>query len=71
MDVLQEMSRITLTLKAWRGSVMEALSDAKFFSSTPSAGQKWRSILRALIDADKTAMAEILSKWRNVYFYEQ
>jgi hypothetical protein len=65
MEVLREMSRMTISLKAWRGPIVEALNDARFFNPAPSTGRKWRPIIRALIDVDKMAFTEVLSESYN------
>jgi len=60
MTLLEEMSKLGIALKAWRGPVSDALNDGRFFSSSSTAGRKWRPIVRSLVGTDKTAFTEIL-----------
>lgn len=60
MALLEEMSKVNITLKAWRSPVSDALNDSRFFSSSSMAGRKWRPIVRALVGTDKSAFTEIL-----------
>lgn len=60
MALLDEMSKLGIALKAWRSPVSDALNDSRFFSSSPTAGKKWRPIVRALLGTDKSAFTEIL-----------
>ena len=60
MALLEEMGRLSIALKAWRGPVSDALNDSRFFSSSPATGKKWRPIVRALVATDKSALTEIL-----------
>ena len=60
MVLLEEMSKLNIALKAWRGPISDALNDSRFFSSSSIAGRKWRPIVRALVGTDKSAFTEIL-----------
>ena len=60
MALLEEMSKLSITLKAWRSPVSDALNDSRFFSSSSATGKKWRPIVRALVVTDKSAFTEIL-----------
>lgn len=62
LSVLREMTRLSAAMKAWRAPIVEVLNDNRCFNSTPSAGQKWRQMVKMLFDTDKTALAELLSK---------
>ncbi|EPQ60111.1 hypothetical protein GLOTRDRAFT_101965 [Gloeophyllum trabeum ATCC 11539] len=62
LDIIRQMTRIQSALKAWRGPVVEALNDNRFFNSSPEAGSKWKDIIKALFDADRAAFAELMSK---------
>lgn len=60
IDVLQEMSRLPAATKAWRGIVSDAFGDTRFFNSTPETALKWKPLVRALMESDKQAFAELL-----------
>lgn len=60
LDTLRELSKIPPGAKAWRGPVSDAFNDNRFFNSTPEVSQKWRSIIRALLDSDRQALPELL-----------
>lgn len=60
MALLEEMSKLGIALKAWRGPVSDALNDSRFFSSSSITGRTWRPIVRALVVTDKSAFTEIL-----------
>jgi len=60
MALLEDMSKLSIALKAWRSPVSDALNDNRFFSSSSMAGRKWRPIVRALVGTDKSAFTEIL-----------
>ncbi|TFK70447.1 hypothetical protein BDN72DRAFT_887964 [Pluteus cervinus] len=60
--ILYEMTRLPTTLKAWKFPVSELLNDNRFFNCTMDSATKWRSIIKVLFDADKTALPELLAK---------
>jgi hypothetical protein len=62
VELLREMTRLPGALKAWRAPVYDVLNDARVFNSTPEAGEKWKPIVGALIDTDKTAFPELLGE---------
>ena len=60
ISILQGMTRIPAALKSWRTPVIDLLNDNRFFSCNPEDAAKWRSIIKALYDSDKTAFSELL-----------
>lgn len=60
LDTLRELSKIPPGAKAWRSPVSDALNDNRFFNATPETSQKWRPIIRALIESDRQALPELL-----------
>ena len=62
--ILQEMTRIPAALKSWRAPVIDLLNDNRFFNCDPEDAGKWRSIIKALYDSDKTAFSELLGRSR-------
>lgn len=57
---MEQMAKIPAAVKSWRSPATEIFNDAKLFAATPSSGLKWRTIIKTLIDADKTAFTELL-----------
>lgn len=62
IKILEHMSKIPAAFKSWRSPANDVFADAKFFSTTPGPGLRWRAIVKALIDIDKTAFGEVLGK---------
>ena len=58
--ILQGMTRIPAALKSWRAPVIDLLNDNRFFNCNPVDAAKWRLIIKALYDSDKTAFSELL-----------
>jgi hypothetical protein len=56
------MTKIAPALKAWRGPVTDLLSDNRFFNCDVATAHKWKDIIRALFDADKTAFPDLLGR---------
>ncbi|KAF8963955.1 Dopey, N-terminal-domain-containing protein [Flammula alnicola] len=65
IQILQEMTRIPAALKSWRTPVIDLLNDNRLFNCNPNDAAKWRSIVKALYDSDKTALPELLGKLAN------
>jgi len=63
--ILQGMTRIPAALKSWRAPVIDLLNDSRFFNCNPEDAAKWRSIIKALYDSDKTAFPELLGLFRH------
>ena len=62
LAILREMARISGAVRAWRNPVVDALNDNRCFSSTPTAGAKWKPMIKALFEVDKGSLAELLGK---------
>lgn len=62
LDILTEMVKIPSAVKAWRNPITDAFNDNRFFNSTPVASARWRPLIRALMDSDKTVFAEVISE---------
>jgi hypothetical protein len=60
MDVIREMAKIPAALKAWRAPISDLLNDNRLFNCNAEAAMKWKPIVKALFDADKTASPELL-----------
>ncbi|KAA1471434.1 hypothetical protein DENSPDRAFT_893964 [Dentipellis sp. KUC8613] len=62
LDILREMSHISAAIKSWRNPVLDILNDNRFFNGAPQGGSDFQPIARSLIDTDKSAFSELLSK---------
>src|ERR1700722_17017986 len=62
IDIVREMTKIPPALKAWRGPVTELLNDNRFFNSNAETAAKWKIVMKALFDTDKTAFPELLGE---------
>ncbi|EMD42316.1 hypothetical protein CERSUDRAFT_102665 [Gelatoporia subvermispora B] len=62
LAILQELTRISNGVKAWKGPITEVFYDNRCFNSTPQAGGKWRPMVKSLFDTDKAALPELLGK---------
>ena len=60
LDIIKELSRIPAAARAWRPTVVDVFNDARFFNCSPEAAQKWRPLVRALVDTDKTVFPDLL-----------
>lgn len=60
--MIREMTRIPSTLKAWKPVVIEVLNDNRLFSAQSATAEKWKLIIRALFEADKTGFTDLLGK---------
>jgi len=57
------MIKIPHAMKVWRGVVIEVLYDHRIFNSNSSVTAKWKPVIKALFDADKTSFPDLLSKY--------
>lgn len=62
LDIIKELSKIPAAARAWRPTVADVFNDARFFNCSPEAAQKWRSLIRALVDTDKTVFPDLLGR---------
>ena len=62
------MTRISVSVKAWRGVISDIVNDSRFFISSVEAGTNFRSIIEAWVDADKSVFADFLSEYRVFLF---
>jgi hypothetical protein len=65
VDIIREMAKIPAALKAWRAPISELLNDNRLFNCTVDSAFKWKPIVKALFDADKTAFPELLGLFRD------
>lgn len=62
VQIVRELSKIPAALKTWRGAVTELLNDNRVFNSNADVAFKWKPVIKALFDTDKTAFPELLGK---------
>lgn len=60
ISIIEEMAKIPASLKSWRAAIVDLLSDNRTFNSVAEDGNKWRPIIKALYNSDKTAFSELL-----------
>ncbi|KIK97672.1 hypothetical protein PAXRUDRAFT_824668 [Paxillus rubicundulus Ve08.2h10] len=62
VDIIREMTRIPPALKLWRSPVIDILYDNRVFSSNSAVATKWKPVIKALFDSDKTSFGDLLSR---------
>ena len=62
VDIIRELVRIPAALKSWRAPVSDLINDGRVFNASSENALKWKTIVRALFDTDKTAFPELLVK---------
>ncbi|OAX42077.1 hypothetical protein K503DRAFT_863326 [Rhizopogon vinicolor AM-OR11-026] len=62
VDVLRDMIKIPPAMKVWRGVVIDVLYDHRIFNSNSGVTTKWKPVIKALFDADKTSFPDLLSR---------
>ncbi|KAF8845997.1 hypothetical protein BDN67DRAFT_891629, partial [Paxillus ammoniavirescens] len=62
VDVIREMTRIPPALKVWRSPVIDILYDNRVFNSNPAVATKWKPVIKALFDSDKTSFGDLLGR---------
>lgn len=60
--IIRELVRIPAALKSWRTPVSDLINDGRVFNASSDSALKWKTIVRALFDTDKTAFPELLAK---------
>ncbi|KAI5481667.1 cellular morphogenesis-related protein [Pseudohyphozyma bogoriensis] len=61
-ELLTEMAKNPLTLKAWRTQVSDAFGDNRFFNAPPSSHARWKPLIQALMASDKERLVELAAK---------
>jgi hypothetical protein len=56
------MTRISTTVKAWRGVISDIINDTRFFACSAEAGMDFRPIVQAWVDTDKSVLADFLGE---------
>ncbi|KAG2044595.1 Dopey, N-terminal-domain-containing protein [Suillus americanus] len=62
VDIFREMIKIPPAMKVWRVAVIDVLYDHRIFNSNSSAATKWKPIIKAVFDGDKTSFPDLLSR---------
>jgi hypothetical protein len=63
VDIFREMIKIPPAMKVWRVAVIDVLYDHRIFNSNSSVATKWKPIIKAVFDGDKTSFPDLLSKY--------
>ncbi|KAF9225321.1 hypothetical protein BS17DRAFT_872565 [Gyrodon lividus] len=62
VDIIKEMTRIPPALKVWRAPVIDILYDNRVFNSNSAVATKWKPVIKALFDSDKTSFGDLLGR---------
>jgi hypothetical protein len=62
VDIFREMIKIPPAMKVWRIAVIDVLYDHRIFNSNSSVATKWKPIIKAVFDGDKTSFPDLLGK---------
>ncbi|PPQ99509.1 hypothetical protein CVT24_005299 [Panaeolus cyanescens] len=62
IQIFYELTKIPAALKSWKSPMLDLLNDNRLFNCNPSDAAKWKPIVKAFYDSDKTAMPELLGK---------
>ncbi|KAG2350958.1 hypothetical protein BDR05DRAFT_955104 [Suillus weaverae] len=62
VDIFREMIKIPPAMKVWRVAVIDVLYDHRIFNSNSSVATKWKPIIKAVFDGDKTSFPDLLSR---------
>ncbi|KAI6114892.1 Dopey, N-terminal-domain-containing protein [Pisolithus croceorrhizus] len=62
VEIIKEMTRISAALKVWRTPVIDILYDNRVFNSNTAAATRWKPVVKALFDSDKTSFGDLLSR---------
>ncbi|KAG9313948.1 Dopey, N-terminal-domain-containing protein [Chiua virens] len=62
LDITSELTKLPPALKVWRTPVSDILYDSRLFQSNPTAAMRWKAIIKALFDSDKTSFGELLGR---------
>ncbi|KAF8559912.1 hypothetical protein OG21DRAFT_1528688 [Imleria badia] len=62
VDIIVELTKLPPALKIWRTPVSDILYDSRFFQSNSAVAPRWKPIIKALFDSDKTSFGELLGR---------
>ncbi|KAI6154002.1 Dopey, N-terminal-domain-containing protein [Pisolithus tinctorius] len=62
VEIIKEMTKISAALKVWRAPVIDILYDNRVFNSNTAAATRWKPVVKALFDSDKTSFGDLLSR---------
>jgi hypothetical protein len=62
LAILQGISQIQSATRAWRGITSEIFNHPNFFHMSPSAGQRWNTLIHSLHAVDKQAFPELIAR---------
>ncbi|KAF9056037.1 Dopey, N-terminal-domain-containing protein [Panaeolus papilionaceus] len=62
IQIFYELTKIPAALKSWKSPMLDLLNDNRLFNCNPNDAARWKPIVKAFYDSDKTAMPELLGK---------
>ncbi|KAI6048019.1 Dopey, N-terminal-domain-containing protein [Pisolithus marmoratus] len=62
VEIIKEMTKISAALRVWRAPVIDILYDNRVFNSNTAAATRWKPVVKALFDSDKTSFGDLLSR---------
>ncbi|KAH7886231.1 Dopey, N-terminal-domain-containing protein [Phlebopus sp. FC_14] len=62
VEIIKGMTRIPPALKVWRAPVLDILYDNQVFNSNSTVATKWKPVIKALFDSDKTSLNDLLGR---------
>jgi len=60
--IIEELTHIPAALKSWRAPIADLFGDNRLFNCSTADAYRWKPIIKALHDTDKTAFPELLGK---------
>jgi len=60
IEIIKEMTKVSVALKVWRAPVIDVLYDNRVFNSNSTVATRWKPVVKALFDSDKTSFGDLL-----------
>ncbi|KAI9289079.1 Dopey, N-terminal-domain-containing protein [Umbelopsis sp. AD052] len=62
IDQIYEMAKLPFTYRTWRKEIWEMFLDSRFFYMSAATCQKWRTIIQAIMTAEKERFVEVANR---------
>ncbi|KIM70102.1 hypothetical protein SCLCIDRAFT_1160646 [Scleroderma citrinum Foug A] len=62
IEIIKEMTKVSVALKVWRAPVIDVLYDNRVFNSNSTVATRWKPVVKALFDSDKTSFGDLLGR---------
>ena len=62
IEIIKEMTKISVAFKVWRAPVIDILYDHRVFNSNSTVATRWKPVVKALFDSDKASFGDLLSE---------